>query len=200
MQLAKKTPYLGLIVVSAIGLGFLSNNILIELAIRQFGTPLKINPKKLLEPSHRIFGFPSAAYQLVLFSDYECTPCRKEVVQIDSLRRKDNVSLSLYQYPLKRIHPLAYRAACLSVSLAGEREWYRWHLRLAKERLCRETLDDLEKEICAIKCVDLKAAESIVDKDLAFGRQIGVQHTPTLFLVHRGKVFMIDNLEVLNKI
>jgi hypothetical protein len=142
-------------------------------------------------------GF-GAAVTIVKFHDYQCPPCRKLFEELEPLAGgspKPAVTYVDRDFPLEpecnpnvktALHPLACEAA-VAVRLAARRHrdqamaaWlYRNQKELSKEAIVKAArdvggVDDFEGAYAAA-LEDVKA-------DVALGRRLGVQGTPTLFV------------------
>jgi protein-disulfide isomerase len=151
--------------------------------------------KTELEPS---FGTPGAPVVLVLFSDFQCSFCKEEAKML-----RDNL-LSAYpkqvrvffkDFPLEQIHPWAKPAAiagqCIFTQNAPAfwdyHDWiYDKQAEITPENLKDKALEFAKsKQIDSLqlaRCIDSRATEAAVNKDIAEGRDLNVQSTPTVFV------------------
>jgi protein-disulfide isomerase len=148
------------------------------------------------EPS---MGTPGADVVLVEFSDFECPYCKEEA---NMLRQNllsaypQNVRLYFKTFPLESLHPWAKAAAIASKCVFRQQpaafwEFHDWVFAHQAE-IKQENLKDKvmewakgQKDLDALQlgqCMDTKATEAEVDKDIAEGRDLQVDRTPTLFV------------------
>lgn len=148
-----------------------------------------------LSPS---FGEPGAPVVLVLFSDFECPNCKDEAkILRDNIPAKFPKEVRLYykDYPLEAIHPWAKAAAmdgrCVfRQSPAAFWKYYDWMY----EHQADMTPDNLKDKVMDWaktadidtlqlgRCIDTKATEGEVDKEIAEAQALRVEGTPTTFV------------------
>jgi protein-disulfide isomerase len=150
-----------------------------------------------LSPS---FGTPGAPVVLVVFSDFQCPNCKEEAKTLrDNLksgRVAEKVRLYFKDYPLVTLHPWAKAAAIAGRCVFRQsptafwqyHDWMYEHqgeingdnLKSKVEEFAR-TVSDLDS-LQFGRCVDTKATEAEVDKEMAEGKALRVDGTPTMFL------------------
>ncbi len=180
--------------------------------------PFKLELDKIkteLEPS---FGAPGAPIVLVLFSDFQCPLCKEEAKM---LREKipavfpNDVRVYFKDFPLEAIHPWAKMASiggrCVfrqnPETFWSYHDWmYEHQGDMTAENLKSKILEfGKEKNLDTLqlsRCLDTKATEGDVDKEIANGRTLQIDATPTMFLNGRRLVGNTpwQNLEQIIKI
>jgi protein-disulfide isomerase len=161
--------------------------------------PFKKDLDKLKTDGAPNFGTQGAPVVLVAFSDFECPYCQKEAkVLRDNLSSTYPTQVHFYfkQFPLTSLHPWAKAAAMASRCIYGQKgdEFWKYHDWIFDHQndITAENLKDKilawakdEKDLDSLKltaCIDNKSTEGEVDKDIADGRALGVDSTPTLFI------------------
>lgn len=144
------------------------------------------------------FGPEQAPASLVVFSDFECPLCREEAKE---LREKipaempKDVRVTFVDFPLESIHPWAKLAAIAARCVYrqnGQSFWdyHDWAFEHQSE-LNAGNLRQKVTEWAKTKrldadqlgtCIDSRATEGEVDRELAVGRKLQVDSTPTVFL------------------
>src|SRR5579883_1013871 len=152
--------------------------------------------KTEFEPS---MGTPGADVVLVEFSDFQCPYCKEEA---EMLRKNllsaypQGVRLYFKTFPIESLHPWSKAAAIASKCVYRQQapafwEFHDWifahQAEVTPENLKDKVLDwaKSQKEVDGLQlgqCMDTKATEKEVDKDLAEGRDLQVDRTPTIFV------------------
>ncbi len=151
--------------------------------------------KTELQPS---FGTPGATVVVVLFSDFQCAFCREEskMLRTNLLSAyPKQVRVYFKDFPLEQIHPWSKAAAIAGRCIfrqnpAGFWDYHDWIFEhqgeINPQNLTSKVLDFAKgKEIDTLqlsRCMDSRATEGEVDKNLADGRALNVNSTPTLFV------------------
>ncbi len=148
-----------------------------------------------LQPS---FGTPGAPVVMVIFSDFQCPNCREEAKGLRENVTKafpDKVRVYFKDFPLEQIHPWAKPAAIAGRCVFRQKpaafwDYHDWIYEHQQEILP----DNLKTKIVGwaetknldtdklTQCMDTKATEGEVDKEIAEGRSLQVTGTPTVFL------------------
>jgi protein-disulfide isomerase len=161
--------------------------------------PFKKDLDKLNTAGAPNFGTQGAPVVIVEFSDFECPYCQKEAkVLRENLLSTYPTQVHFYfkEFPLTTLHPWAKAAAVASRCVYAQKseEFWKYHdwvfdhqNDITPDNLKDKVLDWAkgEKDIDSLKlaaCMDNKATEAEVDKDIAEGRALGVDSTPTLFI------------------
>jgi len=161
--------------------------------------PFKSDLDKLktdLEPN---FGTPGAPVVLVEFSDFQCPFCKDEA---NMLRQNlltaypKQVRLYFKTFPLESLHPWARAAAiasrCVYRQQAGAFWDYHDWIFSHQAEITPDNLKDKimewakgQKDLDALQlnqCIDTKATDAEVQKDLDEGHALVITGTPTLFV------------------
>jgi protein-disulfide isomerase len=136
-------------------------------------------------------GPATAPVTIVEFSDFECPFCGRLFPTLQAVEKiyLDRVRIVYRQFPLRRIHPLAQKAAEASLCAAEQGHFWEMHDSLFgdQEHL---TVDDLKARAVALKldtatfntCLDSGKKVAAIDQDIAEGAKVGVSGTPTMFI------------------
>ena len=164
---------------------------------------LKQNPfrpelAKLTTDSQPSLGTPGAPVVLVLFTDFECPYCREESKTLRAnllTTYPKEVRLYLKDYPLSQIHPWAKPAAIAGRCIfqqSPEAFWmYHDWIFDQQAQISAANLNSKVMEFAVGKpldplhlkrCLDTRATEAEVDKELKEGESLQVDSTPTLFV------------------
>ena len=160
--------------------------------------PFKKDLDKLKTQFEPSFGTPGAPVVIVEFTDFECPYCKEEAkVLRDNIKTAYPTQVRLYfkNFPLETIHPWAKPAAiagrCVfqqSPSLFWDyHDWIFEHQGDIKPENLASQIQDWAKgkQIDALqlnRCMETKATEADVDRNIAEGKEVGVNSTPTLFI------------------
>ncbi|MDX2269810.1 MAG: DsbA family protein [Bryobacter sp.] len=153
-------------------------------------------------------GTAGAPVVVALFTDFQCPYCKQEA---DVIRKNliqtfpKEVRLYFHDFPLEQIHPWARTAAIAGrcAHLQGDEGFWKFHdwAFAQQQQLKPETfrsqlmawapqngLDILQ----LTRCFDNKETEELVNKDLAMGRELKLNSTPTLFVNGRKLAGSVD--------
>jgi protein-disulfide isomerase len=153
------------------------------------------NLKTDLQPS---FGAAGAPVVLVVFGDFQCPNCKSEA---EVMRKNvpatfpDKVRVYFKDFPLETIHPWARTAAITGRCVFREspsafwqyHDWiYENQSAITLENI-NEKVQDFAKEkgvdgMQLGRCVESKATEADVNRNIAEGRALGVAATPTTYI------------------
>jgi len=172
--------------------------------------PFKPDLDKLKTEFQPSLGTPGAPVVLVAFSDFECPVCKTEFTML----RQDllsayptQVRLYFKDFPLDSIHPWARPAAiagrCVfrqnSNSFWSYSDWiYAHQADITAANLKDKVMEWAKgqpKDIDVLQlgqCMDTKATEAEVDKNVAEGHTLDINATPTLFVNGRRIAQSID--------
>lgn len=171
--------------------------------------PFKPELDKLKTDNAPSMGTQGAPVVIVEFSDFECPYCKKEA----SVLRQNllsaypkEVHFYFKQFPLESLHPWAKSAAIASrcVYRQNPEAFWAYHDWIfdKQEEVTPENFKDKvlgwakdAKNVDAGQlgaCMDNKASEAEVAKDIADGRALKVDSTPTLFVNGRRIAASID--------
>ncbi len=152
--------------------------------------------KTAFEPS---MGTPGADVVMVEFSDFECPYCKEEAAMLrQNLLSAYPKQVRLYfkTFPIESLHPWAKPAAIAAKCVFRQTPTAFWDFHdwifahqtdISADNVKDKVIDWAkgQKDIDAVQlgqCMDTKATEAEVDKDLAEGRGLQVDRTPTIFV------------------
>ncbi len=135
-------------------------------------------------------GPQDAKATLVEFSDFQCPYCSRAANASNELKKKygDKVRIIFRQFPLS-FHKEAHLAGQASLAAKAEGKFWEYHdLLFANQKALKRP--DLEKYAKQLglnmakfkKALDDGTYKAAVDADLAVGKSVAVQGTPTMFL------------------
>jgi protein-disulfide isomerase len=134
-----------------------------------------------------------ASVAIVIFEDLECPDCARAAPLVAEASRTYKIPLVRHDYPLP-MHPWAYDAAILaryfdthSKAIGNE---FRDTVFRHQLEITKETLRPFAEKFAAAHKIDLpfvvdpegKLAK-LVEADRELGKQLDLQHTPTLYVV-----------------
>ncbi len=144
------------------------------------------------------FGPANAPLTLVVFSDFECPICREEAKQLREKAPQDaprDLRVVFIDFPLESIHPWAKAAAmagrCVyrqnAAAFWDYHDWAFEHQPELNANNLRSKVVDWarSKHLDATqleRCIDTRATEAEVDAEVARGKALQVDSTPTSFL------------------
>jgi protein-disulfide isomerase len=161
--------------------------------------PFKKDLDKLKTQFQPSLGTPGATVVLVVFSDLQCPHCKLEAQMLrQNLINNYPTQVRLYfiDYPLEQLHPWAKMAAIGGRCVFGQDpgsfwEYHDWIFD-HQETITPDNLKEIamiwakdRKDVDSLqfgRCIDQKATEKEVDAELAKGREMKVDGTPTLFV------------------
>jgi protein-disulfide isomerase len=171
--------------------------------------PFKADLDKLKTDGSPQMGTQGAPVVIVEFSDFECPYCKNEA----SVLRKNllaafpkEVHFYFKQFPLESLHPWARAAALASRCVFRQSSDAFWAYHdwifdkqndITPENLKDKVLDWAKstKGVDAAQlgsCIDSKSTDLEVTKDIAEGRAVKVDSTPTLFINGRRVASSVD--------
>jgi protein-disulfide isomerase len=170
--------------------------------------PFKNELDKLKTEFDPSLGTPGAPVVIVEFSDFQCPYCKDEAKMIrQNLLSTYPTQVRLYfkTFPLESLHPWARPAAIASRCVYQQQpaafwnfhDWIFEHQAEVKPENLKDKIMEwakTEKQIDGLQlgqCMDQKATEAQVNKNLEEGKALAVGGTPTLFVNGR----RIPNIE-----
>jgi len=161
--------------------------------------PFKPELAKLKTEFQPSLGTPGAPVVLVAFSDFECPVCKGEATMLRQnllSAYPTQVRLYLKDFPLDSIHPWARPAAIAGRCVFRQNassfwSYYDWIYAHQAEITAPNLKDKVmewakgDKDIDVLqlgRCMDTKATEAEVDRNVAEGRALDINATPTLFV------------------
>jgi protein-disulfide isomerase len=171
--------------------------------------PFKPDLDKLKTEFQPSLGTPGAPVVLVTFSDFECPHCKDEAAMLrQNLLSAYPTQVRLYakDFPLDSIHqwarPAAIAGRCVFRQNAGSfwsySDWIFAHqaditAANLKDKVMEWTKGEKDIDVLQLgRCMDTKATEAEVDKNVAEGRALEIGATPTLFVNGRRIAQVID--------
>jgi protein-disulfide isomerase len=140
---------------------------------------------------HPARGPATAPVTIVEFSDFECPFCSRLSPTLKAVEKNYPLQVRIVyrQFPLRRIHPLAEKAAEASLCAGEQGRFWEMHDSLFgdQEHL---TVDALKARAVTLNldtarfnaCLDSGKEVAAIDKDIAEGMKAGVTGTPTMFI------------------
>jgi protein-disulfide isomerase len=167
-------------------------------AFRLGGNPFQLNLDKLVLTDQPSFGPANAPITIVEFGDLECPSCKAEAPVLRNLLPMfypDKVRVVFKDFPLESIHPWARAASDAARCVYRQNPqafWkvYDWFYE-TQEEITPETLTSKILEwagkngIDAVqlgRCIETKASDPDVAKNLAEAHALNLKGTPTLFI------------------
>jgi protein-disulfide isomerase len=160
--------------------------------------PFQINLDKLVLDNQPSFGPANAPVTIVEFGDLECPSCKAEAPILRGILPTvypDKVRVVFKDFPLESIHPWARAASDAARCVFRQNPpafWkiYDWFYdtqeQITPDDLTSKVLDWAGKNgIDAVqlgRCIDTKASDSEVVRNLAEARALNLKGTPTLFI------------------
>ncbi len=178
--------------------------------------PFKPELDKLKTQFQPALGTAGAPVVIVAFSDLQCPHCKIEAQMLRENLIKNypkDVRLYFKDFPLEGLHPWAKGAAmagrCVFQQNADAFWDYHDFIFSKQESLTAENLKDQiltwakdNKSLDSVKlgvCMDTKATQAEVDKEIEEGRSLDITGTPTLFINGRriGQTIEWPNLKAI---
>jgi protein-disulfide isomerase len=161
--------------------------------------PFKPDLDKLKTEFQPSFGTPGATVVLVEFTDFECPYCKEEATMLRQnllTAYPKQVRLYFKDFPIEAIHPWAKSAAIAGrcvfrqnpSSFWSYHDWMFAHQAditpvNLKDKVMEWAKGEKDIDVLQLgRCMDTKATEAEVDKNLAEGHALDVNATPTLFV------------------
>lgn len=130
---------------------------------------------------------------VVEFSDFECPYCasfaRTTVAPLkQQLVDTDTVRYLFRHFPLDSIHPLALAAATAAECARRDGKFWELHdllfqaQRLSNDGIAKHTESIGLSGSAFSNCLSSQETRDVISRDVADGRRVGVQGTPTLFI------------------
>ena len=146
---------------------------------------------RLVRPGSHDAGNPQAPLTVVEFGDFECPVCARGEAAAREVRSQyaRQIRFVFRQFPLKRIHPFAEKAAEAS-ECAGEQGKFWEMVDKSYARQYDLSIEGLERDAAELgmdrprfkQCLASGAMAGRVRQDVEDGRALGVRATPTFFV------------------
>jgi protein-disulfide isomerase len=160
--------------------------------------PFQGNIDKLKTDGQPGFGPATAAVTLVVFSDFECPFCKEEASVLRgnvAMTFPDKVRVYFKDFPLDSIHPWARTASIAGRCVFKQNpaafwDYFDWAYQ-NQEQITADNISAkmqqfaMDKNLDGVqlgRCVDTKATEPEVDRNVADGHALQVSATPTVYL------------------
>jgi protein-disulfide isomerase len=159
-----------------------------EYAFKSYLEPLRTDVATAGYPAR---GPAAAPVTIVEFSDFECPFCGGLFPTLKAVENLylNQVRIVYRQFPLRKIHPLAQKAAEASLCAGEQGRFWEMHDSLFgdQEHL---TVDALKARAVKLNlntaaftaCLDSGKEVAAIDKDIADGARAGVTGTPVMFI------------------
>jgi protein-disulfide isomerase len=155
-------------------------------------TPTPFKPQDLGVEGAPFLGSADAPVTIVEFTDYQCPFCKRHAKGTMSQLVKEYVDSGKVKYilrafPLKSIHPQAYKLSQAALCANDQGKYWEMHDRFfgVKKTSPKTIYADVEAlglDSATFKeCYDSGKYVKTVDKDIADGSKLGVRGTPSFF-------------------
>ena len=148
-----------------------------------------------LSPS---FGAAGAPLVIVMYADFQCPACKEEAKTLrDNITQTYPTQVRVYfkDFPLTQIHnwakPASVAGRCIFRQNAAKFwDFYDWMYEHQSE-ITPDNLKDKVLEFAKSKdldtlqltsCMDNRSTEPEIDKEMAEGKSLGIEQTPTMFI------------------
>jgi len=147
--------------------------------------------ERLVRPNSHVTGNSQAAVTVVEFGDFECSNCAVAESAARNVRNQygNRIRFVFRQFPLTRIHPFAERAAQASECAADQGKFweavdkiYAHQADLSDDGLKRDAAELGLDQTQFNQCLASGAAAARVQQDMADGKALGIDGTPTFFI------------------
>jgi protein-disulfide isomerase len=160
--------------------------------------PFQANLDKLKTDLQPSFGLAGAPVVIVMFSDFQCPLCKEEAQVLRGNVEKqfpDKVRVYFKDFPIDSLHNWARQAAITGRCVFRQNAKAFWsYFDWIYENQSYIGLDNLSSKLQDFaaqnsldtmqlsRCIDNKSTEPDVNRNLAEGRALGVDATPTMYL------------------
>jgi len=147
--------------------------------------------EKLVRPASHVAGNPQAPVTVVEFGDFECPVCVRGEEAAREIRTQyaSQVRFVFRQFPLVRIHPRAEKAAEASECAAEQGKFweavdkiYSRQSDLSDDGLKRDAAEIGLDQTKFDQCLASGSTAARIREDMADGKALGVDGTPTFFI------------------
>ncbi len=153
--------------------------------------PADTTPKAIPQGTSFNQGPEKAVLTIVEFSDLQCPYCAQTAPILDSVTRSfpNDVKIIFKNFPLS-FHPQAKAAAAAAIAAGKQGKFFEFRYRVAphfrdlKDSVYLGVAKELGLNMEKFKKDMVLSPEvgAILDEDIALGRKIGVEGTPTIFV------------------
>lgn len=137
-------------------------------------------------------GPMTAPVVLTEFTDFQCPACRRASNVLAALHAKfpDDLQIIYRHSPIEQLHPFARRAAIASECAAKQGMFRQFHDKLFELQDSIPVmplshfaqLAGVPRQLDFISCLADPSVDSIVERDLAAGREVRLRGTPTILI------------------
>ena len=155
---------------------------------------------------------PGARVAIVMFEDMECPDCARAYPVVWEAAKKNNVPVVLHDFPLQA-HPWSFEAAVFAryfdKASAGLGNEFRKFIYANQTQITRENLPQWAQRFAAENKAAVPAEKDpegklaeMVKADYLLGQRIGVEHTPTIWVVSNSGVSgpLVEEVSVREKL
>ncbi len=145
-----------------------------------------------IDDTDPILGPKDAPITIVEFADFQCPFCIRHAQETYPLLLQnygDKIRFVYKDFPLTSLHPDAYPAALSAQCAREQNKFWEYHdlLFTGTLGLGRQAYDAYAQQLgldmtAFDKCLDDQKYSDLVQADLALGKKIGVNSTPTFFI------------------
>lgn len=141
-------------------------------------------------PEGTVVGDRRASAGLLVFTDFQCPFCKGFATEVLPMLQREYVStgkifVAIRQFPIKQLHPFAYRSAEAALCAERQGQFFPFHDRLFldQKNLGEDKLEDIGRDVGLDlqrfrACLAGQAATQ-VEADLETGRALGISGTPS---------------------
>jgi protein-disulfide isomerase len=137
-------------------------------------------------------GSADAPVTIVEFTDYQCPFCKRHTKGTMTQVVKDYVDAGkvkyvLREFPLKSIHPEAYKLSQAALCAGDQGKYWEMHDKFFSVRKASPSTIDADAEALGLdittfkECYDSGKYAKTVDQDIKDGSKLGVRGTPSFF-------------------
>lgn len=159
----------------------------------QVGRRVAFSAEDLTKDRAPIAGSSQAEFTLVVFSDYQCAPCRDLQRTLRPLVEGGRFAVVLRHFPLRGIHPFAERAARYALAEGDPDSARAIHESLETLLFSEETWRGWVRTHPHRRPKDPAAVDAELRADAQLAKRAAVNATPTLFLISREAVYEVQN-------
>lgn len=153
-------------------------------------------------------GRKEAKISIVVFSDFECPFCQNAAPALMQAARdigESKVKVTFKHFPLpmhKMSFPAHEMAACVYLTSGNDAFWKFHDSTFLSHRLARPHLEEQARNSggkmpAVMKCMESGEGRKVVESDIAYGEQLKIRGTPTVFINGRkmDNGITVDNLK-----
>lgn len=190
---------LPLLIVTIVGTLALVIGIAVMFSGGGSSTAKTVDQAQLIGEARHTKGPADAQVTVVEFSDFECPACRAVYPSVKQLQEQypTQVRVVYRHFPLNSIHPYAQVSAQAAVAAGEFNKFWEMHdvlferqdqwSTLGTQEAVKNTFVTYAEELGIDKAqfsekIDSDSVRSIVNQDLSYATQLGLDSTPTIFV------------------